>query len=132
MSLRPDIAVATRIGTEVASLTLGTNLFHGPIRPGSTLAVFCLLDGGPSPIACLGTEQRAERPNVQIHVRGEKGEYSDGLDVAESVRDAVHYAPLSGYIDVRVIESAPIYLGEEDDGQPRWSMNVDLTREVIP
>jgi hypothetical protein len=65
-------------------------------------------------------------------VRGEKDKYDDGLDLAVSIRDAAHYASITGYLDVRVLESAPVPLGENSDGQPEWSMTVDFKEDFNP
>ncbi len=130
----PETEVATRAAAEVAELTLGTNIFDGPRREvGANVpvkAVFCSPNGGPAPTAILNTAQtKIRNSNVFILVRSEQEKFTAGILLARAVRDAVHYAPLVGFIDVRVEESEPNYLGQDDARNHEWSMNVNLNNE---
>ncbi len=126
---RADIAVAKWLADNVPDLTLGGkdgNLFHGPIRPTEKLAVFCQKDGGLAPVKCGGSLDGILQPQVQIFTRGDRQKFDEGQDLVDKIRDAIHLAPLPGFIDVQVIESEPNYLGETNDGQPEWSQNLQL------
>ncbi len=129
----PDIDVAGVISTAVAELTTGTNLFVGPVRGYDKgrvphKAVFITAEGGaPSRQFALAVEYR---PNVDIRVRGDKpsvpSAFSDGQTLARAVFDAVHFNPPSGYCDAQVVNSHPIYIGQDEDGHHEWVITVNL------
>ena len=134
----PEVDIATLIGTAIAQFTLGTNVVHGPVRPARDFparAAFCFPSGGPAPDAILNDAQtKIRNAAVIIRIRESKnntdpGAFESGLSLARSVRDTIHYAALTGYIDVRVNESEPIYLGEDEDGHPEFQLNVSLNIE---
>jgi hypothetical protein len=123
------VDVATHIGATVAGFTYLTNVFDGPVRPvpaAPAKAVFVLATGGPPPEARIGETQADRFPALQIRTRGDKNDFAGGLADARAVRDAVHYAPLAGWVDVRVQETEPNYLGEDNNGHPEWSVNAEL------
>jgi hypothetical protein len=133
---RPDRAVARHLADNVVGLTLRENLFNGPMRKGDGLGVFCILDGGLEPEVChqdatTGSTFKAttSRPTVQVRLRGDKGCYDDSLELAEEIRQAIHLASISGYIDVRADSSSMSYLGQDNDGHPEWTINVGLVVE---
>lgn len=128
---RPDELLATHLATALpGSLTLNTasvkgNLHHSPVQPGDDFAVFCMLDGGPAPIAC-NDSNILRKPNVTINIRSKKSGYGDAVDLALAIRDAIHEQTISGFVDVRVRESAPLYVGTNDSGQHEWVMTVEM------
>jgi hypothetical protein len=99
----PDITLATYIGANVGALTLGTDLFHGPVTPPDSYvpvkAVFVLSDGGPAPTAFIGETEAWRQHSLSIFVRSDKDDFASGRDLARTVLAAVHYAPLTGYFD---------------------------------
>jgi hypothetical protein len=125
-----DIALSRVLEQQVGDLILGENLFQGGVRAKGehvpSEAVFVLLTGGIAPQASNGELTSFNRPVVQIRTRGPRLGYARGLERAIEVLKAAHYASVDGYVDVRVNESAPIYLGEDDDGHPEWSNNVTM------
>jgi len=132
----PDADVAGYLDTNLAALTLGTNLFQGKERAQRDgviphEAVFVLAAGGPRPEAYLlgGAGPELRYPGVQLITRSNPREFATGQTLARSVRDAVHHAPISGYTDAAVAETEPLYLGEDEDGRHRWSSNLELITE---
>lgn len=135
MATTPDIDVATYLGTQLGTLTLGTNLFCGPVRghdtPDSGIpdqAVFVLASGGPAPGAFLGNSASGEQrfTSLSIRVRSAPNGFQSGQTLARSVRDTLHHAAVSGYLDVAVRESDPAYLGVTEKAQHEWSIGVNL------
>jgi hypothetical protein len=133
MATRVDIDIATAIESAIGSLTIATNLFYGPRRAvgeGSPAkAVFVVLAGGPPPQAFLGSTTVLRESSVQIIVRSSREDYDDGLDLAQEVQDAVHYAPIAGYKDVRVNDAQPVYLDQDEAGFHEWSMTATAWHE---
>jgi hypothetical protein len=118
------------------SLTVNVDLFASPERADTRVAaggvpaqaVFCLESGGDPPAAYVdgGSGLNLRVHAVQIIVRSNPRDYAGGKSLANSVRNAVHEAPIAGYLDVRVREAQPNYLGEDEKGCHRWSINVQL------
>lgn len=132
MTLRPDHDLADHLRGELGDLALGKNLFIGPVRPVSdhvpARAVFVMASGGPSPEAMLEPAY-LRSASLDIRIRGESGNYMEGSDLAIDVRDAVHYAEITNYIDIRCIDAHPTYIGEDDSGHPEWTLTVTMLAE---
>lgn len=133
----PDLDLATHIGTNVAALTLGTNLFMGPLRAKNVAipdqVVFVLNTGGPQPSEFIeggGTPELYEH-SLQVRVRSAPGasSFEDGQALARTVRDAIHRASISGYIDVWVRSSSPDYIEVDDEDRHEWVIGVGMEIE---
>ena len=128
-----DLDIATQLSSVIPSLTLGTNLFAGPIRPfspSSDAQVFCLLRPGRSDEVfheeSSGAFRHLAYPSVQVFVRSATT-FQSGQVLAESIFEAINHKPVVGYVEWSITSSAPIYLGREDDQHHEWSINVDTT-----
>ena len=116
------------------SLTAGTNLFAGPLRPQDAVgiprdAVFCfsLLSFMPTPYLGVGQDFREFR--VEIVVRRGQDRYTEGVLLARQVWDAVQRADVSaftGYVGTLMAEADPQYLGLDDQRNHRWRMACKL------
>jgi len=133
MATTPDVDVATRLGAAGIGLTLGTNLFAGPVRAyvDGTVphqSVFCLATGGPPPEPFCGdpTNKDFRRSKVQVRTRSNLEDFDGGQTLTRNTRNAIHKASVVGYVDVEVLESEPNYLGKDEDGHHEWSINVEL------
>jgi hypothetical protein len=89
-------------------------------------ACFVILDGGILPQSFIGESRVVRFASVQTMVRADRHDYDGGLDDARELHDTIKYAALTDYIDVRVDESEPLYLGEDEDGQSEWSIRATL------
>lgn len=126
----PNVAVATIIGTGLAEWTLGTNLFAGPVTqadpsgvPSPVKVVFVLASGGPEPRRTFGTPKLGQ-PAVQIRIRWDRDDFEGGEVAARAIRDEVDSADLgAGYLNFRVLESEPIYIGQTDSAYHEWTIN---------
>ena len=140
MATAPDTDVVAAL-TGAIGLTAGTNLFSGPVRAYTILeagtvvvphkAVFCLATGGPPPMSFVngGSGTDYNWSVVQIRIRSDIGstsDFADGQTLARAVRDRLHKAVVTGYIEIRVRESEPNYLAQDDDGHHEWSINLEM------
>lgn len=125
------LAIAQQLAAASLGLTLGTDVFNGRAIEQPARGVFCLAHGGRPPDDIVGNAAAPEisyqYPRVQIVVREVQQSFGSGETLAKNVRKAVHLKVPAGYIDCRAIESAPLYLGEDDLGRHVWSINVELT-----
>ena len=128
----PDADLVSKIDTELATVTSGTNLFTGPLRPVSTyiptkaVFVYCLPGG-----AILNYCDDSRTPQlydaiVRVVIRGDGQDYSAARTLARSVRDAVHDNPPSGYIATRCLSAEPGYVGEDSDGSHLFALDVEM------
>lgn len=123
------------LASAVGALTEGTNLFEGPVREVSTgipdAAVFCLVAGGPAPLPFVagGSSVEERTHTIMVRVRSNPGEFQNGQTLAHSVRDAMHRAAVSGYLDVTIRECDPAYLGSDDEKRHMWSISADMEIE---
>lgn len=114
----PATDLATEIGSQVASLTLGTNLFASMIRaPDSNVprdSVFVWGSGGPAPLRAMGDPDEIRVAMVIIRVRSAK--FKDGSDLAHSIMDLLRGDDILNYLEVIVASSEPVAMGEDPDG----------------
>jgi hypothetical protein len=115
-------------------------LFAGPMRAerkdpavaGSYLippaALFVLETGGPPQQAYCGDNTRVVAVTVvQIMVRGDDDAFDVWQAKARAAIFALHQKPPAGYIDARVREDRPNYLGKDGSDRHLWSINVEMT-----
>jgi len=130
--LTPDAAIATHLAAAGLGLTLGTNLFRGPVRPVSPgvpeSAVFVLAGGGPAPVPYLDAAEHGDTYffDVQVRIRGSREAFATTRTLARGIRNALHRASISGYLSVLVRESEPTYLGFDGSERPEFSVNAQL------
>ena len=142
--MTPEQDVAVHLDSLVGSLTLGTNLFTGPVRspsprqgvPGSvpSEAVFCIGTGGFDDVPFIdgGAKGRQARPTVQLTIRSDRKDYDGGLTLAHGVFTAIDKEPPTGYAEVRANGSQPGYVGEDDQEHHIWTVNIVLDKcEVV-
>jgi len=131
MATAADTLLAAHLSANIAGLTLGTNVFDGPVRaedeasglmPGE--AVYVTLDGGMAPLDTKGAEV-IRQAAVAVRVRSKTDDYAGGRTLAEACWKAAHHAALTGYMDVGCVTSAPAYLGQLADARHEWSFNVE-------
>lgn len=136
MALAPDDDLVTHLDANVGALTSGTNLAASPLRPTEypnipTQCVFVIASGGPGPTLYLGANSGDDLRmyRVQIMIRSEADEYTNGRDLAKTVYDATHLASISGWVIVRCRDPQPVYLGMQENNLHLWSINVELVGE---
>lgn len=124
-------AIATIIATAVGSAApgaAGSYVFNGPARPDPAKAIFCLAHGGPAPIDYQsGASVQFAKPQVIVRVREEAGSFRLAETLARSAHAACSSVAVSGYLDCRVLQSHPLYMGPDDQDRHEFSFTVELT-----
>jgi hypothetical protein len=123
--------VATYLDTQVASLTLGTNLFMGnmPDTPVESVAMYEYTAGPP--IETLGGADTAmETPRVQVIVRS--SDYATGRALIESIWKAlrnVANTTLSGtrYQRIAAVDS-PTFMQRDANYRPMFVCNFEIMK----
>ena len=137
MSLEPDLDVANYLAAASPSPSLGAvgvNIFRGPVRPAAPpsvphQSVFVFSTGGPPPVPYFvvgGDNANFYRANVQVRVRSTAETFSSGQTLALQVRDKLHLADLVGYVSCKVLNSTPMYLGQDDTEHHEFSVNATV------
>lgn len=136
-----DLATALAAGGSIAlpsppggTVTVGyngapNNITAGPAKePDEVVAnqhINVLQTGGPPPMPLMGSAPNANiyQARVQVTVRSKVDSFGPGEALARGVRDKLHLVVIAGYIDVLCQESEPNYLGVDERGLHRWSVN---------
>lgn len=140
-----DLATALAVGSSVTllsppggSVTVGygagaANIVRGPARDTDELVANQLINvlptGGPPPMPFMGaaTNENLYAARVQVVVRSKAEQYESGEALARAVRAKLHLVVISGYVSVMAQESEPNYLGVDDRGLHRFSVNFMMT-----
>jgi hypothetical protein len=145
MAQRPNLDLATALDTLLAALTLDANLFAGPVRPFletssagvivPRAAAFCIVRASRNPIR-LFRGGRIREPVVQITIRDpdfDAGELT-ALDVLTATEDMSVAAgtDLADYVSAIAVESAPNYLGRDDQEDHMFTLNVEMKYVRVP
>lgn len=100
-------------------------LYAGPYPAGAPDAFMaCRASGGEAPERYLaGTGRALHQETVTVLVRGERGPngYLEGRTRAHAAWEALFESFPEGYVQVVAEGAGPMWLGEDDEGRPRWS-----------
>lgn len=123
-----DTPTTTLLAAGGLSLTEGTNLFRGPPRDGDGFAansVFATATGGPAPVDYIdgGSGASLKTKTCLVTIRNESFETGEAL--AESCWEVLHKATYAGWVAFDVRESAPNYLGIDEQSRHLWTFNVE-------
>jgi hypothetical protein len=134
MVFDPALDFATKLAATNGSLTLGTNLFAGPMHaPDGTympeLAVFCTVEGGEIPVDyCDGSATpKLYTPMIKVVLRTNPGVYSDTL--ARAIITDMMSNPPTDYIGCQAFQSVPDYIGGSDKDGHYFTMRFRLIYE---
>ncbi len=120
----PATDVATELAAAGISLTLGTNLFTGPIRDVSASvpknSVFVKGLPGGLPERTMGESDELRSPLVSVQVRWTT--FGDGDTKVRQIQEALQAVSISGYLDVAAQQSEPLVLPQDNEGLHQWSM----------
>ena len=125
----PETELMEVINTAVGSLTKATNLFDSPPIAAKKAnipeqCVFVFETGGAAPLPYLNNNADANMRDVQIRTRSP--DFGPGVTLAREARDAAHRSAPTGFFGVLARESAPVYLGKDDQDLHEWSNNITL------
>jgi hypothetical protein len=118
--------------------------FVGPMRPGKAPfpieAVVIQEYGGPQPHAYLDRRGQTNRKvDVQIRIRGPNGSYLRMKSRADALWNAMNRVSSGSistatrsYIRIEPLQSGPIFIGEDDQECPEFTINVRLEHHTGP
>lgn len=141
MTVEVDVAAKLFDALAAPPYSLTTHAVRpGPVRPASvnqavtgaipSRCVFVVPTGGFGSVAFVdgGAKGKEERPTVQVFVRSPPRDYDAGRDLAQAAYEAIDLNPPAGYFEARAFGGPPSYLGEDDQNQHQWTINVALRR----
>jgi len=124
----PANDVATELNGAGISLTLGTNLFTGPLREVSSFtpknSVFVKGLPGGIPERTMGQSDEIRSPLVSVQVRNTS--FNGGDTKVRDIQETLAGVTISGYLDVEAQQSEPLYIGQDNEGLHMWSMIYSL------
>jgi len=124
----PATDVAVELAGAGISLTLGTNLFTGPVRDVSASvpknAIFVKGLPGGLPQRTMGEVNEIRSPLVSVQVRWTT--FGDGDTKVREIQEALQAVSISGYLDVVAQQSEPLALPPDNEGLHQWSMIFSL------
>lgn len=123
-----DKDLAKHVTGKVSGYVLNRNAFAGQQRPGP--GMFFTSVGGLTPERYCAESRVKKHARVQIRLVGDRKRFEDGQATMRDVWDATDEASITGYFDILTVESEANYLGEDMDGHPVWTLNVDMWHEV--
>lgn len=129
MTHTPAIALATEIASQVASLTLGTNIFHSTVRaPDARVPVDCVFvweDAGPTPLRTMSEPD--EIRHAVLHVQVRDTSYADGTALSKSIMNSIRAKAIATYLDLENMNSGPRGMGQDSDGRHHFGLVFVLT-----
>lgn len=117
--------VATHLAGASLGLTLGTNIFAGPVRePSSQIPKDCVfvtsVPGGAPPSRVMG--QSYEIRFATLHIRVRWTRYEEGDTKARDIADKLQGASITGYLDVEPAASEPAPEARDPVGLYYWGL----------
>lgn len=113
------------------TLTVGTNLFVGPVRESDAIvpaqAVFAINAGGPQSEPYLpSTSGSWRRAFVRVQVRSALDDFSGGEALARGCWSKVYLAAVAGYVWSKPLSSEVDFDGQDERGLFMFSFTVEL------
>ena len=137
MPRRPALDVATQINATVTELTLGTNLFAGPVRKAEKnlsgveivpiCAAFVIASDGPVPIRVMGRQKEVRSLLVDVRLRWNNFQMGD--EIARKILNAIAALDIPEYMDIETTTPEPIVTGQDDLSNFTWRIGFILTYE---
>lgn len=122
--------LATILAASGLGLSVGTNLFLGPVIEDDDATVpdvscFVLQTGGDSPVSYVGAGRKTYRAiTCQVRVRSARESFQVGHLLALGALDALHLATAAPYTLIQVEEGSPNYFGTDGSDRHWWSFTV--------
>lgn len=126
------VIIEDKIAETLEALFPAEVVFSTPVGDGPGIpdrVIFCIPTGGPQPTTWFGASTTYKYLRVQVRVRCDATEFSDGRALAQSVWDSLHLASIAGIKRARCQSAGPSYLSTDPNGRHEWSINVEC--EVV-
>ena len=124
-----DIA-ASIVGGGLAGITAG-NTLSGLIRDANDYvpinALFIGGDAGPQPLRVMGEDKEIRTAIVHIRVRWNSFGPGDGK--VRLLQEFLQKVAIAGYLDVTAMQSEPVPLGSDGNGNFLWIMSYMMVYE---
>jgi hypothetical protein len=125
----PSEDISTMLdGVSALALDLGTNLFISEMPPTPDLCVGIYDTGGDE----AELNYVYERPSVQVRVRGDKGAYREGHELAQSIKNELHGTANSTIGTSRYVlivgQGDILFVGYDDNHRPEFTVNFSIHR----
>ncbi len=134
---------SSRFFGQLGAWTVGGNVRVGPVLPPSEnqsvaravphKCIFLMGYGGRKPIHYKGAAGGERYPAVQAWIRSDLNKYEAGKLVADAVVEAFDaQVPTSvlDFYDLRVLNSEPFFIQQDDAGHAEWTVNVEAARRL--
>jgi hypothetical protein len=134
MATAPEIDVRDALNIRIGSLVTGINLFDGKMReagpyiPDAATFVQITEGGAPQPFAG-GTTYQEHASVVKIMVRSAPDDFDSSRTLMRSIQAALDKIDLTGYIEVRALQSDPYDIGEDTKRRHYWEINIELLHD---
>ena len=127
----PPQDIAAFLNTNVAALTIGTNLFHGPLKPHSSDmpidSTYCRAGAGPEPFRTMG--EVTEHRMAVVHIHSRYGDWDAGDTVVRAIADTLRGATIAGYKWVAALQSEPPMAISDEQGYHHWDQSFKMVYE---
>jgi len=130
---------ATHLASQMGSLTLGTNLFTGPVRMVGdyipTNCVFAYLSSGFLPRPYMGQNEQFRQAFIEVRVRYERDNFASGADFAHEIYDTMDLSEFlitdsgSRFVWCKPLTAAPTYISTSKDDFHMWSFTFEVGYE---
>jgi len=102
-----------------------SEIYAAPLDPDfADASIWIVQTPGTAPDDAFGTLESIQYPRVQVNVRNPS--VPDGKADAREVWRLVHDTEPTDYSRASMMQSSPLYIGTDDDGRHRWTINAEL------
>lgn len=133
MSVDPAELVIDLLDNSALGLIKGSNLFPGPFRRDDNGvpkdSVFVHSNGGPAAQRVMGEVSEIRTEVINIYHRASK--HSSGKVLMRAVKDYLTANTPSGCLDLYTLSSGPNYLGQDQQNNAIFSLNIAVVHEAF-
>lgn len=133
MSVDPAALVIDLLDNSSLGLSKGSNLFPGPFRKDDVGvakdAVFVHSNGGPAAQRVMGESSEIRTEVINIYHRASR--FSAGKTLMREIKDFLTANAPAGCLDLYTLSSGPNYLGQDNQNNSIFSLNLAVVHEAF-
>jgi len=100
-------------------------IYAGPLNTAAAdTCIWMVAGAGTAPDDSFGTLEAIQYPRLQVNIR--HTDVSDGESDARTVWELLHDTEPADYSRTTMLQSTPLYVGQDDDYRHRWSVNIEM------